>query len=172
MLGDGVSTLGDLIAEENRRRLAARGGAGLALLRADLDAVLTLEAAGLDLRSVPPFGTAVRIKTATNESGPRDNATIREPLSPELVAEARRAAGAVGLRLAGVDVITPNCGRSLAESGGVINEVNGHPALHHHYQVVDPPAATRVAVPILRRLLGGEAGKRGPVSGNKLSKPL
>ena len=72
MLGDGVSTLGDLIAEENRRRLAARGGAGLALLRADLDAVLTLEAAGLDLRSVPPFGTAVRIKTATNESGPRE----------------------------------------------------------------------------------------------------
>jgi cyanophycin synthetase len=70
-----------------------------------------------------------------------------------LVAEAREAAAQVGVRLAGVDLITSDLGRCLKESGGVIIEVNGTPGLHYHYQVADEANATLVAVPILRRLL-------------------
>ncbi len=31
-------------------------------------------------------------------------------------------------------------------------EVNGNPALHHHYQVADPAGAARVCIPVLRRV--------------------
>ena len=73
------------------------------------------------------------------------------------------------MHLAGVDVITPDPSRPLVESGGVINEVNGTPGLHHHYLVADPVAATRVAIPVLERLLNrvpsdgrADAGARAP----------
>jgi cyanophycin synthetase len=68
------------------------------------------------------------------------------------VEELGRAVAATGLRLAGVDVVTPDVTAPLAQSGGVVLEVNGNPALHQHYQVADPESATRVCVPVLRRV--------------------
>lgn len=65
------------------------------------------------------------------------------------------AVDAVRLRLAGVDVVTNDLSRSLKDSGGVILEVNHDPSPHLHYHVADPGGATRVAVPILDRLLSG-----------------
>jgi D-alanine-D-alanine ligase-like ATP-grasp enzyme len=153
LTGDGHSSVRELIDAENRRRIDARGDAGLSLVTANLDAVFTLAAAGLDLGSVPESGARVQVKTVTNQSGPADNHTVREPVSPELVAEARSAAVAVGVRLAGVDLITPDLSAPLRAAGGVIIEVNGGPGLHHHYHVADRAGATRVAVPVLRRLL-------------------
>ena len=151
--GDGRSTIDELIAAENDRRLLAGGDAGLELLTVDLDCVFTLEHAGLALSSVPPAGTEVAVKTVTNQSGADDNETVRERPAPELVDEALAAVDAVGLRLAGVDVITSDPSRPLADTGGAVIEVNGTPGLHHHYQVADREKAVRVAVPVLRKLL-------------------
>ena len=60
------------------------------------------------------------------------------------------------MRLAGVDVVTPDPARPLGETGGVILEVNAAPGLTHHYNVASPGEATRIAVPILRALLDGK----------------
>lgn len=152
--GDGRSRIGDLIAAENRRRIAGGGNTRLMLVSIDLDCIFTLAAAGLTLDSVLPEGMTVAVKTVTNQSGAQDTETVRDDVSPELIAEAASAANLVGVKLAGVDVITPDPSRSLTGAGGVIIEVNGGPGLHYHYQVLDPTRATRVAVPILRRLLG------------------
>lgn len=150
--GDGRSTIRRLISAENRRRQRA----GVApVLKADLDCELTLATQGLTLRSVPPAGAAVQVKTVNNQTGPRDCETVREPIADELKAEVLTAAEVLGLRLAGVDVVTPDLSRSLKDAGGVILEVNRDPAPHHHYNVADPVRATRVAVPILERLLSG-----------------
>jgi cyanophycin synthetase len=153
LTGDGRSSVRELIDAENRHRIESRGDAGLSLITANLDAVFTLAASGRDLGSVPESGARVQVKTVTNQSGPADNHTVREPVAPELVAEARSAAAAVGVRLAGVDLITPDLSAPLAASGGVIIEVNGGPGLHHHYLVADRAGATRVAVPVVRLLL-------------------
>lgn len=150
--GDGRATIVELVAQENRRRLEAAGEDGLSLVRPDLDFVYTLQAAGRSPRSVPADGERVAVKTVTNQNRAGENATVRDT-SPELAAEAAAAARVVGLRLAGVDVIAPTLDRSLAESGGVVLEVNCTPGLHHHYLVADREGATRVAVPILRALL-------------------
>ncbi len=93
------------------------------------------------------------IRTITNSSGIARCETYTGPIEDGVLAEARAAAQAVGLALAGVDVITPDPTRPLREVGGVVNEVNGRPGLHHHYLVADPERAPRVAIPILERLL-------------------
>jgi cyanophycin synthetase len=117
--------------------------------------VFTLAHAGLSLRSIPATGRRVELKVVTNQSGPGDNFTVAEPVSDALVSDARAAAEAIGVRLAGVDLITSSLADGLTESGGVVIEVNGGPGLHHHYHVADRAGATRVCVPILETLLSG-----------------
>jgi cyanophycin synthetase len=160
--GDGRSTIEQLITAENRRRIAQRHEAALWPLKVDLDCVLTLEQAGLSLSTVPPAGVTVPVKRVVSQSMMRDNETVREGVAEELVAEAVRAAQLVGLRLAGVDLITPDPGESMAGAGGAILEVNGPPGLNYHYDVADPGNATRVAVPILRKLLSPKEARRPP----------
>lgn len=154
VVGDGRSTIAALVQAENRRRLAARGAAGFALLKLDHDALFTLEAAGLGVRSVPAAGARITVKTVTNQSRNEDSETVsRSTLDDRLVAECAAAVAAVGLRLSGVDVVTRDLGASLAEAGGVVIDVNGMPGLNHHYHVNDPAQAVPVAVPILETLL-------------------
>jgi len=153
LTGDGRTPIARLIQMENRQRVAAFGAAGLAVLGVDLDLALTLESAGLSLASVPGAGRSVPIRSITNGSGPERCETYDGPMADSIKEEARAGARALGLRLAGVDFITPDPTRPLHEVGGVVNEVNGRPGLHHHYLVADPEQATRVAIPILERLL-------------------
>lgn len=152
VVGDGSSTFVELIAAENRRRVAARGFAGLTLIRPDLDCILALRRAGFRLNDVPPAGLPVAVKTTNGDGGDRDTETV-EPPAAALVAEAAAACAAVGARLAGVDLATPDASRSLSAGGGTVIEVNVPPGLHYHYLVAEPARATHVAVPVLRALL-------------------
>ena len=154
VVGDGRSSIRELIAAENERRLAAFPSGGMWLLRADLDCVVALRAQGLNLRAVPAAGALVRVKNVTNQNRVDDNESVRDAIGPGLAEDAARAARAVGIRLAGVDVVTPDAGRPLRDAGGVVLEVNGRPGFHHHYLVANPEPSSRVAIPVLRKLLG------------------
>ncbi len=151
--GDGHSTIEQLVKAENARRLQREDEVLFWRLDIDLDCIFTLETLGLTVKSVPPDGTALAVKTVVNQNTADDNETVREPISEQLVDEARTAAQVIGVRLAGVDVITADLTKPLAASGGAILEVNGTPGLNYHYDVADRPNATHVAVPILRALL-------------------
>lgn len=151
--GDGRSRVGDLMAAENQCRLDDGGGTGVTrLLHVDLECELTLRSSGLSLRSVPAEGEVVTVKRAVSDNAGPENVTVRD-LSAEIVAAAATAARATRLRLAGVDLVTPDPTRALADTNGAILEVNGTPGLHYHYQVADRDGATPVAVPILAALL-------------------
>jgi len=160
VVGDGRSSVAELIYQENQRRASNQGSSGTSFLDIDLDCVLTLEQVGLGLRSRPAAGMSVRVKSAANQNAAEDNQTVdRSSISDALVAEARRAVSALGLRLAGVDLITPDISRSLTEAGGVVIEVNSAPGLHYHYLVAVPGQAPRVAVPVLQALLAAPGGR-------------
>jgi cyanophycin synthetase len=153
LTGDGRSTVGDLIAVENQRRLDDGGRSEVTrLLHVDLECELTLRSHQLSLGSVPGKDSAVTAKRAVSDNARSQNVTVRE-LSDDLVATAAVAAGETRLRLAGVDLVTPDPTRPLRDAGGVVLEVNGTPGLHYHYQVADREGATQVAVPILEALL-------------------
>jgi D-alanine-D-alanine ligase-like ATP-grasp enzyme len=153
LTGDGRSSIAELVANENRRRIAAHGRAGLMLVTLNLDCEIALRSAGYSMRSVLPAGETVAVKTISSDAGANDNETIRESPAEDVLADARTAAAAIGARVAGVDVVAPDLSRGLRASGGFVIEVNCPPGLQHHYQVREPQAATKVAVPILRALL-------------------
>ena len=148
--GDGRSSILELIARENERRLQA--GLAQSLITVDLDCLLALAAAGRAPRSVPSPGERVQVKSASSENAEHENRTIRS-WSEDLVSECAEAVRAVGLRLAGVDVVTPDIDRPLAETGGAIIEVNGTPGFQYHHVVAEPENATRIAVPVLEQVL-------------------
>ena len=150
--GDGVCRVSELIETENRTRLNTPGPA-LSLIFIDLECVLTLRAQGLTLDSVPARGRVVALKTVTNQNGARDNFTVREPLSEDLIDQTRKAAHAAGIRLAGVDVVTTDIAKPLHATRGAVLEANVAPGLHYHHAVADPARATPVAVPVLEALL-------------------
>lgn len=155
--GDGRSTVAELVEAENARRLAAAGGERTGLLRIDLDAILTLEQLGMRLDSVPAAGNRLAVKTVVNQNSRDDNTNVREQVCEALVEEAAAAVRAIGVRVAGVDLITPDPALSPSEAGGAILEVNGTPGLHYHYEVSNPDRRVPVAVPILERLLADSA---------------
>jgi cyanophycin synthetase len=148
--GDGRATILELILRENARRLEM--ARAQALMTVDLDCIFTLTAAGRKLSTVPAPGEQVLVKSASSENAEEENHTLRS-YAPEVIEESAEAVRAVGLRLAGVDVVTPDINRPLAEAGGTIIEVNGTPGFQYHYQVADRERATRVAIPILERVL-------------------
>ena len=87
------------------------------------------------------------LKTAINDNSAEENRSAIDDLHPDVIATARLAAEIIGLRLAGVDVLTPDPSRPLEANGGVILEVNSTPGFHCHY--AQAGTATQVAVPIL-----------------------
>lgn len=153
IVGDGHSTVEDLIFAEYERRIRADDNPGLKPFAVDLDCLFSLEHAGVALGDVLPAGSMLRMRTATNYNSPEDNRTLRASISGDVRAEVVAAVAALGLRLAGVDVVTRTLAAALPTSGGAIIDVNETPALHHHLHVANADGATRVAVPILRALL-------------------
>jgi cyanophycin synthetase len=150
VVGDGRSTLGTLIRRHNEERLRHGDGQSQVLLTVDLDVRRTLARQGLSLRSVVPRGQRVVVKTVVNENCGSDNASAAHLLCPSVVEDGARAVRALGVRLAGVDVITPDPAAPLAEAGGVVLEVNAPPNYYYHYRKAG--GACPVAVHVLKRL--------------------
>jgi cyanophycin synthetase len=157
VVGDGVSTVTELLMAENRRRLAAAGQEGLFLLELTVDAGLALRRQGFSPRSVPSPGQAVVVAGKVNAGGPAECVTY-EP-APALAADVASAARALGLRWASVEVACDDPEKGLAGGGGVI-EVNSTPGLSYHYQVRDPSTVRPVAEEVLTCLLREAADTR------------
>jgi D-alanine-D-alanine ligase-like ATP-grasp enzyme len=151
VIADGKSTVRELIRLENEARLKAGPNLANALIAIDMDVRSTLANQGLTLSSVPPEGTAVTLKTVINDNSQRDNFAAKHLLCKSIIEDGAAAAAIVGVRLAGIDVITPDPSVPLAESGGVILEVNTTPSYHHHYHKRD--GSYPVAVHLLPLLL-------------------
>lgn len=151
VVADGRSTVAALVRRSNEAR--DRFGATLSQvqLTVDYDMKRTLAKQGLALGSVPAEGTVVTVKTVVNENCGADNATATHLFCPEVIAAGAQAAGALRVRLAGVDLITRDPSVPLAESGGTILEVNTPPNYYYHYNKRD--GAFPVAVHVLEQLL-------------------
>ncbi|MGZ4198742.1 MAG: hypothetical protein ACXVP1_00990, partial [Thermoleophilia bacterium] len=121
--GDGTSSIAQLVERENADRLTNGTKASQTLLSVDAELRGTLRNQGYTVRSVPAAGTVVRLKSVVNDNRGDDNLAV-DRLSADLVEVGARAAKAVGVRLAGVDVITPDPSLPLGEAGGVVIEVN------------------------------------------------
>lgn len=151
VIADGKSTVRELICLENEARLKAGPYLAHALIVIDMDVRSTLSTQGLTLSSVPKEGSTVTLKMVINDNSQHDNVAAKHLLCGSIIEDGAAAAAAVGVRLAGIDVITPDPGVPLAESGGAILEVNTTPSYHHHYYKRD--GSYPVAIHLLPFLL-------------------
>jgi D-alanine-D-alanine ligase-like ATP-grasp enzyme len=147
--GDGVSTIRELMARSGSSSLAE-------------DAVcrLHLRAQGVTLASVPAAGQTVVLNGAPADRGQQSELrTIYDESITGLVHEETaellgKVVRALGSRFTGVDVITTDPSRPLAETGGALLELNTTPGIHHHYQTETDQQTHPVAVAVLESLLG------------------
>jgi cyanophycin synthetase len=130
----------------------------------DLTAELTLHAQGLSPATVPAARHELVARclpaavAGTRELRTIYDETITAAVAPELIDEVAPIVRALGSRFAGVDVITNDPGRSLADAGGVFLEINTTPGIHHHYHTPEEHRDHPVAVAVLRSLLAQPAG--------------
>ncbi len=158
VVGDGRSTVRELLDRSNEARLADGPTACQALLRADLDMRHTLAAQGLTLGSRPATGRSVKLKSVINDNCGWENRTATDALCQEVIDDGARAAAALGVRLAGVDIITADPSVPLCESRGIILEVNTSPGHHWHYHKCD--GRFHVAALILETVLNDHYQRR------------
>ena len=155
ILGDGKSTIHQLVLAENQRR-AKRQGVTVTRLHLDDDMKMTLQKAGLSFSTIPKAGEEVVVKTVVNDNSQTDNQSITSKIGECLRVEGALAASTLGIDLAAVDIITTNPAASLKQAGGAIIEVNTTPGLHHHYNISNADENGDVAVEILKHVLGLE----------------
>ncbi len=153
--GDGASTLAQLIAAENADRTRRGIEASQFFLRVDRELRQTLRRSGRSMGHVPEAGEIVHLKTVVSDGRREDNVPAMGRLCAAIVEAGAEAAAAVGARLAGVDVITPDASLPLDEAGGAICEVNTTPGYYYHYKTAGE--AVPVAEMVLRRLCDAAA---------------
>lgn len=155
--GNGQSTIGQLVENERRHRINGKRISGK--IKPDRDYQATLKAQGLTSHSIPEAGKEILVKGLDNPSGKNIevctfyNENVTSLICQDLRDQAIRAARILNSKFAGVDIITLDPTLPLKESGGVINEINTTPGLHHHYNLhnaEDLPPAVHVLKYLLK----------------------
>jgi len=152
--GNGTSTVRELIDAENRHRIDGGIHASQSLVKIDWEMRNTLADQGFGLHYVPASGSLVRLKNVVNDNRREDNVAVAASMCAEVIQAAAAAAEAVGARLAGVDIMTPDPGVPLHAAGGVVIEVNTSPGHYYHY--LREGESVLVATIILERLAAAE----------------
>ena len=125
--GNGFQTLGQLIEQA---RSACSEPQEVARYKADRESRRLIDAQGLSLEEVVESGRVVQLRRRVNAL-PHGGSMVDEleDLHPELIQLAVRATTALGVRLAGLDVITPDVSQPPLEAGAVVLELNPRPLL-------------------------------------------
>lgn len=151
--GDGAHSIAQLMLAENRRRLQGNEIVALSPLEVDYECQLCLRERGYELSTVPAAGETVKLKTVVNQNSASENETVRASVHPSIIQIGAEIAALFRLELVGVDLITPDITKPLPETGGVINEINTNPGLHHHYLIQNKTDQADVARTILEYIL-------------------
>ena len=155
VIGDGKSTVETLISESNKRMHAENKQQATI----DRDCHFTLGWQNLSLNSVPNDGQSVLIKTVHDkreslvEIRTVYNSNATDQVCSSIKETAEKAARLIKSDFVGVDLITTDPTKPLEETGGVINELNTTPAMHHHYDCTkeDFPAPALIAFDLLMK---------------------
>jgi cyanophycin synthetase len=173
--GDGQRTIRELVDIVNRdpRRRPKRGELFPIVL--DEAASLALAQQGLAFDSIPKAGQVVRVRQNSNLSCGGSATDVTESVHPFNAQMAELAARALGVDVAGVDVVCHDISRPMNERGGAIIEVNAQPGFQMHLfptegqprQVGRPivdmlfPAGTGGRIPLIAILAARDSGGLG-----------
>jgi GNAT-family acetyltransferase (TIGR03103 family) len=126
VVGDGRSTVAELVTELDRRRSAETDGA--ASIPLDATTATVVADAGWSLDDVLPQGASLAVRGTANvhTGGTIDDVT--DELHPALASVALAVAAAIDIPVVGVDLMVPD----VAGPDGVVIEANEQPGLANH----------------------------------------
>ncbi|EEG76609.1 cyanophycin synthetase [Dethiobacter alkaliphilus] len=131
--GDGLSTIHQLIAQANKDPLRGEGHEKpLTKIVLDQIALRVLEKQGFSPQDVPAAGLQILLRENANLSTGGTAVDVTDEVHPLQEALAVSAVQAVGLDIAGVDVVMEDITSSPESQSGGIIEVNAAPGLRMH----------------------------------------
>ena len=163
--GDGVRSVAQLlvVAQNSAEQLRRAHERGKELLALDAEAIGLMEESGITPESVPAAGEYVCLRRRANLSaGGSARPVAPEAVHPDNAQLAIRAAAALRLDLAGIDLLIPDISRSWLEVGALICEVNGQPQIgigtspHIYGDILRDLLGPRSTIPVI--LVLGAAG--------------
>ncbi len=107
----------------------------------DRDCLVTLAKQNLNLSSVLPSGECAMVKSSRHSCDSREEVRtvydedVTSSICEKIICQAETISTLLKSRFLGIDVITKDITQPLEETGGIFNEVNTTPALHHHYDI-------------------------------------
>jgi cyanophycin synthetase len=163
VIGDGRRSIQELIEDANQDPRRGKGHRKVLTYLPDDEATRDfLASSGRDLQSVPAEGERVALRQTANLSTGGTSIDRTEEMHAENVTACEIAAGAIGLDIAGIDVISPDISVPFRENGAVIVEVNAAPGIRMHTHPTEG-VARRVAAPILDMLYPPGAEAKIPI---------
>ncbi|HEU0099065.1 MAG TPA: cyanophycin synthetase [Allosphingosinicella sp.] len=163
VVGDGISTIRQLVAEVNRDPRRGEGHENvMTRIRIDAHVEEYLSRSGLSPDSIPEADEVVQLRATANLSTGGTAVDRTNEIHPDNADIARRAALIIGLDVCGVDFVCPDITRSVRETGGGVIEVNAAPGLRMHIEPSEG-APRDVAKPIIEMLFPRGRSSRIPI---------
>lgn len=161
--GDGLHTIEELVEMENRNPLRGEDHEKpLTKIKLDSTAVRVLHRNGLATHSIPEDGVRVVLRDNGNLSTGGTARECTEEIHPANADIAIRAARALGLDIAGIDMMLDDISTSLYACQGAIIEVNAAPGLRMHLYPTTGKSRN-VASDILDMLYPADASSTIPI---------
>ncbi|RZK57409.1 MAG: cyanophycin synthetase [Pedobacter sp.] len=133
VVGDGVSTIQQLIDKENEDPRRGYGHENvLTEITVDRDTLDLLDKRDFTLETVATKGDIVYLKSTANLSTGGTSIDVTDQVHPQNVFNCERISRIVGLDICGIDIMAKNLTELLTENGGVILEVNAAPGFRMH----------------------------------------
>ena len=152
VIGDGESTIENLIADKNRD---PRRGYGhekeLTIITVNDLTNTIIEDAGYTLQSVLPKDEKLILKDTANLSTGGTAEDVTDIVHPANVAMAERISKIIDLDIAGIDIMTNDISKPLSETGGAVLEVNAGPGFRMHLAPTEG-LPRNVAAPVVDKL--------------------
>lgn len=138
VVGDGVHTVEELVAEKNQNPLRGKGYVTpLEKLRLDKTEIAFLSAQYKSIKTIPEVGETLYLRENSNISTGGDSIDFSDEIIDDYKSIAVKAAQAVGARICGADIIIQDIHKKPDNQNYSIIELNFNPALHiHNYPFV------------------------------------
>ncbi|SHN06447.1 cyanophycin synthetase [Duganella sacchari] len=159
VVGDGTSTIRQLVEQENRNPARGEGHTNI-LTRIPLDGLSATELAeqGLDFDSVPAPQQRVRLRGNANLSSGGTAEDVTDRLPPQTLSMCVRAVRKIGLDVAGIDLVCEDISVPLDGRNGAIIEINAAPGIRmHEYPSAGKPRDAGTA--IVESMFGNSDGR-------------
>lgn len=159
IIGDGQTTIRDLIAAQSRRRAAATGGESRIPMDGETERCLAAQGFGLD--DIAPEGARIPVRRTANLHTGGTIHDVTGETHPVLIAAAIAAARAIEIPVTGIDLMV----KSPREPDYIFIEANERPGLANHEP--QPTAARFVDLlfPLSRPAAVRKAQSRSPAKG-------